>query len=392
MNLISVDICSGAGGLAAGLSQSKFQTKLVCDFDRDSCETLGKNKSRLSGQEVNLEFKKNDIREIDFTEIEGSVDLVSGGPPCQPFSKGGKHSAHLDQRDLFPEAIRAVREIRPKAYLFENVGGLQRPNFVQYFEYLRLQLTHPDIEKLKGETWLNHLRRLESHHISGSRDGLNYRLIVHKLNAADYGIPQQRNRIFFVGFREDLEVDWCFPNPTHSKIALAATMNDGIYWEKNKVPMALRDIPRAVSSTQSYKNVEGLCPWVTLRDAISDLPDPREHSHSKNPLDPLHVFRNGAKSYKGHTGSRLDEPAKTLKAGVHGVPGGENMFINDDDELRYFTLRECARIQTFPDDYVFAGAWSSILKQMGNAVPVKLSQIIGSSIAEALACHNTEVK
>ncbi len=385
MNFISLDICSGAGGLAAGLAESNFQTKMVCDFDADSCETLEKNKVCVSGHDRGLEIVRRDLRKIDFTEFSENIDLVSGGPPCQPFSRGGKHSAHRDKRDLFPEAIRAVREIRPKAYLFENVCGLQRLNFVQYFEYLRLQLTHPEIEKLKGEAWLDHVRRLENHHISGSKQGLNYRLVIHKLNAADYGIPQQRNRIFFVGFREEMGVDWYFPQPTHSKAALLAAMDNGSYWERNMVPKKSRKLTSVVGAAQEFFDLGELLPWVTLREAICDLPDPREIMRSEGSVDPLHVFRDGARSYKGHTGSRIDEPAKTLKAGVHGVPGGENMFTTDMGELRYFTLRECARVQSFPDHYEFSGSWSSVLRQMGNAVPLKLSAAIGTSIAGALA-------
>ena len=97
-----------------------------------------------------------------------------------------------------------------------------------------------------------------------------------------------------------------------------------------------------------------------------------------------HTFQAGARSYPGHTGSPLDEPAKTLKAGVHGVPGGENMLLRPDGSIRYFSVRESARLQTFPDDYFFTGCWSEAMRQIGNAVPVNLSRIIGQGVAKEL--------
>ena len=96
------------------------------------------------------------------------------------------------------------------------------------------------------------------------------------------------------------------------------------------------------------------------------------------------MFNPGARSYAGHTGSPLDEPAKTLKAGDHGVPGGENMLARVDGSVRYFTVREAARLQTFPDSYTFCGAWTEAMRQLGNAVPVRLAEVVASSVAETL--------
>ena len=121
-------------------------------------------------------------------------------------------------------------------------------------------------------------------------------------------------------------------------------------------------------------------PWQTLRDALADLPEP-----SSNPgAVQDHRYQPGAKPYAGHTGSPLDLPAKTLKAGDHGVPGGENMLARPDGSIRYFTVREAARLQTFPDDYVFQGAWSEAMRQLGNAVPVRLAETIARSVASTL--------
>jgi DNA (cytosine-5)-methyltransferase 1 len=123
-------------------------------------------------------------------------------------------------------------------------------------------------------------------------------------------------------------------------------------------------------------------PWLTVRDALQGLTDPQRKNNVT--LHNNHIFQPGARVYAGHTGSPLDLPAKTLKAGDHGVPGGENMLVMPHGEVRYFTVRESARLQTFPDTYVFHGSWTETMRQLGNAVPVALARIMASSIAEKL--------
>jgi DNA (cytosine-5)-methyltransferase 1 len=124
-------------------------------------------------------------------------------------------------------------------------------------------------------------------------------------------------------------------------------------------------------------------PWKTLRDALRDVPDPR----SNHGIDD-HIYRDGARVYPGHTGSDLDWPSKTIKAGGHGVPGGENMIRFPDGSVRYFTVFEAKRVQTFPDDFVIKGAWGEAMRQIGNAVPVLLAEIIGRELAKKLNIHN----
>jgi DNA (cytosine-5)-methyltransferase 1 len=295
---------------------------------------------------------------------------------------GGKHRAYDDVRDMFPQAIRAVRQARPEAFIFENVKGLTRASFRNYFEYIRLQLEHPDIELKPEESWADHLIRLERHHTSGSHAGLNYRVVTQVLNAADYGVPQRRERVFFVGFREDMGVSWHFPQPTHSQEALFWDQLWGGYWDRHRVPAQQRGVP-SCSIKRVTQNSEPLTtlPWRTVRDVIHDIPDPEFGNADGSRKFLNHRFQPGARAYPGHTGSPLDEPAKTLKAGVHGVPGGENMLLRRDGSVRYFTVRESARLQTFPDDFLFRGSWSEAMRQLGNAVPVALGRVVGTNVA-----------
>ena len=122
-----------------------------------------------------------------------------------------------------------------------------------------------------------------------------------------------------------------------------------------------------------------LQPWQTVRDKISDLPDPKRPNEIPN-----HRHNPGAKSYAGHTGSPMDEPAKTLKAGNHGVPGGENMLLHPNGKVRYFTVRESARLQSFPDDFILMGSWTEAMRQLGNAVAVNVARAVAESIRATL--------
>ncbi len=377
----AVELFTGAGGLGIGVSRAGFEAAVVVERDRYCCDTIRENKERGLEPLAGWPLLQGDVRDVDYREIGDGIDLVSGGPPCQPFSLGGKHKGFLDSRDMFPEAIRAVRELKPRAFLLENVKGLTRPAFANYFEYMRLQLTYPDFTGRPGEAWVDHLARLERHHTDGRGENPTYQVVTRILNAADYGVPQRRERIFIVGFRRDLGIEWSFPIPTHSREALLwAQWRSGDYWESMAVNKPNGDIAlRAQHSARRLREQPDTKPWQTVRQALADLPDPeyepRVASHHFN-----HGFQAGARSYPGHTGSPHDEPAKTLKAGDHGVPGGENMLRRMDGSLRYFSIRESARLQTFPDDYVFHGTWTESMRQLGNAVPVALAEVVAKSI------------
>lgn len=386
--LNSVELFSGAGGLALGMSKSGFHHELLVEFNKNAVETLVKNHDLGQAQIKSWDIKHDDVNNISFKKFKNKISVVAGGPPCQPFSLGGKHKAFNDNRDMFPQAVRAVRESCPDSFIFENVKGLLRKSFSSYFEYIILQLNYPNITKSDNEAWEDHLCRLEETHTKGNYRGLKYNVLFRLVNAADYGVPQKRERVFIVGFRSDLNIEWSFPKATHSKDALLwQQWVTGEYWERLKVSKSERptknlSIDKLSSRLQGkyglFKPEEK--PWVTVRDAINDLPCPKKENSYNN-----HRFRDGAKSYPGHTGSPIDEPSKTLKAGDHGVPGGENMIRFNDDSIRYFTVREAARIQTFPDDYHISGVWSECMRQIGNAVPVSLAEVVAHSVYSAIA-------
>lgn len=386
----SMELFAGAGGLALGSSKAGFKHEAVVEWDRWCCDTMRENQRKGEALVKGWSIHEMDARDFDYSTINEGLDLVSAGPPCQPFSLGGKHRGRRDRRDMFPEVFHAVRQLRPRAILVENVKGLLRESFASYFNYVFLQLSYPEIEQRSGENWKKHHSRLQQHHSSGSSSGLTYQVNWQLLNAANYGVPQRRERVFIVGFRSDLGIEWSFESnlaPTHSHDALVWDQEvDGGYWERHEVPKGQRRalparLKNRVNSLQWLGEKPTDAAWLTVRDAISDLPNPKEKSARKYHN---HEFNPGARRYKGHTGSPLDEPAKTLKAGDHGVPGGENMLAYPNGKVRYFSVRESARLQMFPDDYVFHGAWSETMRQLGNAVPVTLAEAAARSIRNEL--------
>lgn len=390
----SIELFAGAGGLGMGLELSGFEPDLVVEWDRWACDSIRENIQNGYPLVKDWPLFQGDVRNVDYNSFE-NIDLISGGPPCQPFSLGGKSRGNRDNRDMFPAAVEAVRKLSPKAFIFENVKGITRNTFKNYFEYIRLQLTYPNIKKRAAESWFEHLSRLEKLYTSGTIDTLKYNVVTRLINAADYGVPQKRERVFIVGFRADLHEEWSFPQPTHSfDTLLHDQWNTGEYWVRHGLNRKIKNHPPTKLQSRLHKLSRGganeLKPWRTVRDAISDLPNPELATEAMWIRD--HKYQPGAKSYPGHTGSPLDLPAKTLKAGAHGVPGGENMLLLPNGEVRYFTIRESARLQTFPDGYVFHGSWSETMRQLGNAVPVNLAHVIGKSVALQLLLRDEQIK
>lgn len=366
--LSGIEIFSGAGGLAKGLENSGIKHCAFVEWNKDACNTLRENFEESFVHE-------GDVRNFDFLAY-GSVDIIAGGPPCQPFSLGGKALGNDDKRDMFPYAIDAIRKLAPKAFIFENVKGLLRDSFKDYFDFIILQLRYPGIS-LPHDNWRENFEFLKKES-RNKKKYLSYNVTYNLVNAANYGVPQKRERVIIIGFRSDIKVDWQFPVPTHSEDSLLwSQFITEEYWKRHHIGCTYSEkkitaVKNLLSEKYGFLKPE-LLPWVTIRDVICDL---RCDSAKES------------KEYPGHTGSYIDEPSKTIKAGAHGVPGGENMVRFQDNFTRYFTVEEAKRIQTFPDDYVITGSWTEGMRQLGNAVPVKLATIIGNSVVKALEYSN----
>lgn len=387
--LQSIELFTGAGGLGLATHLSGYHHEGLFEWNVDACDTLRANAEEAAVKGLRRwrgKINQGDVRDFSFEQFQG-IDLVAGGPPCQPFSLGGKHRGMEDGRDMIPQFIRAIREAQPRAFVMENVRGLARKSFAVYLHYTQLQLTYPVICRKKGENWEQHLARLQQHHTSSPRKrGLAYNIGLQVLNSANYGVPQVRERLFIVGFRSDVDAHWSFPKATHS---LERLIHDqwvsGDYWDRVGVRRPAT-LPRSITSRLRALQKGAApddAPWQTVREAIADLPDPFiGQDHCGEVFN--HRFQAGAKPYPGHTGSYIDAPSKTLKAGDHGVPGGENMIDFGNGTYRYFTIREAARMQTFPDNWHFRGAWSEAMRQLGNAVPVELARVVTQSVANTL--------
>ena len=371
MKLRSVELFSGCGGLAYGLSTAGFLHQEMIEWDADAVATVEHNRRRGIRHVRHWPLKQADVRAMDWSPLAGSIDLVAGGPPCQPFSIGGKHKGQDDGRDMWPEAIRAVREMQPSAFMFENVRGLARPVFADYLASIVTRLQATSTKAGQKQT------------SAKSRPTKNYDVLVVKANAADFGAAQKRHRVIVCGFKAEFCTELAPPRPTHSRDRLLFDQwVSGGYWKRHGIKQpndAL--IPRVdrlrVQQLRDKEVAPATLPWRTVRDALVGLGEPTGRDN--------HVYQPGARAYPGHTGSPLDQPAKALKAGDHGVPGGENMLVQDTGAVRYFTVREAARLQGLPDTYLFPRSWSESMRQLGNAVPTELSASLGAWIVATLA-------
>jgi DNA (cytosine-5)-methyltransferase 1 len=387
----SLELFAGVGGLALGLQRAGFRHVALVEIEGKACSTLRHN-SRLS-EHGQTGWEPQDVVESDARVFLGSssldtvcgVDLLAGGPPCQPFSLGGVHNGMNDERNMFPVALQFVREVRPPLVLFENVTGLLRPDFLPYFEYVEQQLSRIDCAPKRNEGWQEHLRRLRKGRPSPLET--TYRITRQVINAADLGVPQLRKRVFVTAVRGDL-CEAAIPpvEPTHSQAAL---LHDQwitkAYWSHHGIappPELILRKSRMVRILGSHVP-PALERWRTVRDAIRDLPEPKDREETKGYHN--HAGIPGARAYPGHTGSDIDWPSKTIKAGVHGVCGGEAMIRFHDGHVRYLTVREAARIQSFPDSYEFLGTRSDSMKHIGNAVPVDVASIIGVHLIDFLS-------
>lgn len=333
MKFYSIELFAGAGGLALGLEKAGFHTVLLNEIDKYACETLQINRA-------NWKIVQGDIKNIDFTQYYKKVDLVSGGFPCQPFSYAGKQLGFNDIRGtLFFEFARAIKEIYPKVFLGENVKGL---------------LNHD------GGRTLSTIKSVIS--------DLGYTLIeVSVLKAIYYKVPQKRERLLLIGVRNDLAHKANYTTPKrHDKIM---TLQDALKAGE------LYDCDVPESEGQIYppkkKAVLDLVPpggyWRCLPDSIQ-----REYMKKS-------YFLGGGKTGMARRLS-WNEPSLTLTCS----PTQSQTERCHPDETRPLTVREYARVQTFPDDWKFSGSISAQYKQIGNAVPVNFAHAVGNSLIDLL--------
>lgn len=325
----SVELFAGGGGLALGLSQAGFKHVLLNEFNKSACDTL-----RLNRPSWNV--LEGDICKVDFTPLRDKVDFLSGGFPCQAFSYAGKQGGFNDTRGtLFFEMARAVKEIRPKVFMGENVKGLT---------------SHDE-----GRTFST---------IKNAISELGYTLIEPRvLKAIMYQVPQKRERLILIAIRNDLadKVDFNWPSP-YSRIL---TLRDALY----KSVIYKNDVPTSIGVKYPLKKKQVL-ELVPQGGDWRDLPE----NIAKDYMGGSWLLGGGKTGMARRLS--LDEPSLTLTCS----PCQKQTERCHPLETRPFTVREYARIQTFPDNWLFAGTLSDQYKQIGNAVPVNLAWAIGRSL------------
>jgi DNA (cytosine-5)-methyltransferase 1 len=380
--LQSVELFAGGGGMALGMRAAGFEHQALVEWWAPGARVLRHNAELKPELWKPDRVVENDVREVvDALADVAPVQLVAGGPPCQPFSLAGAHAGHSDERNMFPTALDVIRRLRPEFVVFENVPGLLRPSFAPYVDYVKDQLRFIQLEPVEGELWHEHHARLLH---SGSEE--RYRVYQEEIDAADLGVPQCRSRVFIVAIRHDVDGadTWSVPQRTHSRdVLLHQQWVTGAYWDRHQLPRPA-EVPIRLRGHVARIQRTGIdrtrAAWRTLRDTLVDIPDP---GVDKAPEGwPNHVAIPGARTYRKHTGSPLDLPSKTIKAGVHGVAGGEAMLRELDGTVRYLTIREAAIVQGFPFDYEFPGVRSRVMGVIGNAVAVDVAASIGRSIRD----------
>lgn len=377
--LQSIEIFAGGGGMALGMRRAGFTHHALVEWWAPAARVLRDNAELRPELWKPDQVHEQDVRDlVDDLGEPGTIHLVAGGPPCQPFSMAGAHAGATDERNMFPAAIDVVRRLRPELVVFENVPGLTRPSFAPYLDYVKDQLRRPDVTPRADELWDEHHARIRR-----SRSPESYRVYQDEVDAADVGVPQCRRRIFLIAIRSDVTGADTWPgiDRTHSRDALLDQQwISGEYWTRHDLRKPDEVPPRLRGQVNRLRKTGGptdRSPWLTLRDALANIPEPVGEATDEWPN---HVAVLGARVYAKHTGSPLDLPSKTIKAGVHGVAGGEAMLRELDGTVRYLSIREAAIVQGFPQDYVFPGYRSRVMGVIGNAVAVNVAANLGDAL------------
>lgn len=325
MALLSfIEVCAGAGGLSSGFIKAGFHPLLLNDNDKTCIKTLQNNHQ-------NSNIIQLCMTELNLTEYKNKVDVLIGGVPCQSFSQIGKRKGLQDERgDLILRFKELVEQCNPKIFMIENVKGLETHN--------------------NGKTLKKVLKNLNK--------GKQYDVIYQVLNAKDYEVPQKRERIFIVGVRRDLNKQYNFPDKNPNKLVLRDVLNDVPESEGYTYSESKKEVMKLVP--------EGGC-WV-------DLPKDIQEKYMGKALESGGGKRGMARRLS------MNEPCLTLTTS----PCQKQTERCHPIETRPLTIREYARIQTFPDNYEFKGSIAQQYKQIGNAVPVMLAFHIANSFKDLL--------
>lgn len=326
-----LELFAGAGGLALGLEKAGLSCELLNEIDPWACKTLRRNRP-------NWNVVEGDVADVSFIPYKGKIDIVTGGFPCQSFSYAGKKRGLNDARGtLFYEFARAVKEVEPLICVGENVRGL--------------------VNHEKGKTLESMVQILE---------GLGYDVLTPKvLKAAFYKVPQKRERLFLIGIKKESGITFKYPKPENQMMNLSAALKAGDLFETDVTESIGQEYP-----ARKKEIMEMIPPGGYWRD----LPIKTQKEYM------LKSFYLGG----GKTGMARriswDEPCLTLTTS----PAQKQTERCHPEKTRPFQTREYARIQTFPDDWLFEGSMNQVYKQIGNAVPVNLAFAIGKEIVKSL--------
>jgi DNA (cytosine-5)-methyltransferase 1 len=373
--LTAVELFAGAGGMALGTHRAGFELLDLVEKNEACCETLRMN-ADLFGWKDPAQIDARDVKTIDWSAYEG-VDLLCAGAPCQPFSRAGRKDGRHDERNMFGEVVKAVAVARPRAFVIENVRGLLFPAQIEYFRSILARLRRPTVEdpSAKGSEDLYWLRA------PAPGPGDDYTVEYKLLDSADFGLAQRRPRLFIVGIRRDVEGQFDWPVGEYSRASLIEDLRGHEYWCGLEVSDAAK--ARARAGLPKAPLMRCGPRWRTLRDLASELGPPAERPTAS--CDPWHVVVPGARLYGKHTGSPIDWVSKTIKAGVHGSPGGEHIVVYSPGRFRYLTVRECATLQGFPLSFRPPEKRTPAMRQLGNAVPVAVADAINRQLHSALS-------
>lgn len=372
-----ISLFAGAGGCSLGFKQAGFDIIYATDFDKSAIETYKTNFS-----ETQVEYK--DIVQIDFDSLlqdlsisKGEIDVLIGGPPCQGFSTAGSRFWDDPRNHLLKQYVRALETIKPKWFFMENVEGLLTSSNGEYVAQI-------------VKAFIN----------------LGYKIRLEKIYAQDYGIPQRRKRVIIVGNR--LGINFTFPKPTtfsHGSIyrksditiahALAglpapSTINKPLKYENDCIDRWANGLKSKNGSTTEHfsqklddihlERVATLKQGQTMKDLPEHLQHPSFKKRSnRRVMDGIPSEKRGGPP-SGLKRLKIDEPSLT-------ITGAATREFVHPLENRYLTLRECARIQTFPDDFIFCGSNSEKIQQIGNAIPPFLAKVFANHIKQLGFCE-----